>query len=128
MEHTNHKFPAEPATGVPSVKSTVPHSIQPLLHCLFSYHNFGFAFCILTSNLQSSVHEGVLYEEGMPPNLFGESLFIPSVHSLLAWEVSTVIWCNLPVLFCGETVFYALRVCTVVLHYIGLTFYHRGEV
>ena len=36
MEHTSHKFSAETATGIPSeVKSTVPHSIQPLLHCLF---------------------------------------------------------------------------------------------
>ena len=33
----------------------VPHSIQPLLQCLFSYHNFEFAFCNLTTNLQSSV-------------------------------------------------------------------------
>ena len=34
----------------------VPHSIQPLLYCLFSYHNFEFVFCNLTSNLQSSAH------------------------------------------------------------------------
>ena len=33
----------------------VPHSIQPLLQCLFSYHNFEFAVCNLTTNLQSSV-------------------------------------------------------------------------